>query len=175
MRLFIALNFNELKEYFSELQKQLPADDAKLTFPKDFHLTLKFLGEVDDNKTDEIKQKLSEIKFEPFESDVTNIGFFSEQFLRVVWIKADSKELLDLQKQIDEKLGEFRRGNLDFQPHITLARVKWCRDKKGFVEKIRQIRTELKKVKISCFELVNSVLTPEGPVYEVLESFPKPL
>jgi 2'-5' RNA ligase len=104
MRLFIAINFNELKDYFADLQKQIPRQDAKLTFPKDFHLTLKFLGEVDEKNINEIKRLLFEIKFSQFQTDVTDIGFFSEDFLRTVWIKADSKEIYDLQKQIDEKL-----------------------------------------------------------------------
>jgi len=172
MRLFIALNFNELKDYFSGLQKQIPKEDAKLTFPKDFHLTLKFLGEVDDKNIDEIKRLLSEIKFEPFETDVTNIGFFSEDFLRTVWIKADSKQIHDLQKAIDEKLVSLFKAETRFEPHITLARVKFVKDKKGFTDKIKQIKTEKKAIKIKDFELIKSTLTPEGPVYEVLTTFP---
>jgi len=171
MRLFVALNFNELKDYFSELQKQIPNQDAKLTFPKDFHLTLKFLGEIDEMKINEIKSLLSEIKFSPFETDVTSIGFFSEDFLRTVWIKADSKQIYDLQKQIDEKLTSMFKKDTRFEPHITLARVKFVKDKKGFIEQIKRLKTEKKTIKIGSFELIKSTLTPEGPVYEVLSIF----
>ncbi len=174
MRLFVALNFNELKDYFFELQKQIPEKDAKLTFPKDFHLTLKFLGEVNEDRIDEIKQKLGEINVEPFETEIDGIGFFNENFLRNVWVKADSGNLYELQKKIDQALPEFKNSNR-FQAHITLSRVKWCKNKKEFVEKVRQIKTEEKKVRISGFELVKSTLAPEGPVYEVLERFPKAL
>jgi 2'-5' RNA ligase len=168
MRLFIALNFNELKDYFAELQKQIPKEDVKLTLPKDFHLTLKFLGEVGDSKIDEIKKLLSEIKLKPFDAKITTIGFFTEQFIRTIWIKAEAKEIIELQKQIDEKLISLFKKEKDFEPHITLARVKFVKDKNAVIEQTKKIKTTEKTVKIKDFELVKSVLTPEGPVYEVL-------
>ncbi len=174
MRLFIALNFNELKDYFSELQKQIPKE-GKFTFPKDFHLTLKFLGEVNDSKADELKKLLSQVKFKPFESEVTKIGFFKEQFLRTIWVTAEAKELFDLQKQIDETISSLFKKEKKFEPHITLARVKFVEDKNVAISKIKQIKTAEKTVKIKDFELVKSVLMPEGPVYEVLGRFSQPL
>jgi len=171
MRVFIALNFNELKDYFSELQKQIPKEDTKLTLPNDFHLTLKFLGEVEDSKVDVLKKALSEIKLKPFEVKVTHVGVFTEQFVRVIWVKAEADEIINLQKQVDEKLIGFRKDEFDFQPHITLARVNFLKDKNAFIEQIKKIKTIEKTVKIKDFELVRSVLTPEGPVYEVLKSF----
>lgn len=170
MRLFIALNFNELKDYFAELQTQIPKE-GKFTFPKDFHLTLKFLGEVEDLKVEEIKKILSEIKFKQFEAKVTHVGVFTEQFVRVVWVKAESDEIINLQKKIDEKLINFRKDEFTFQPHITLARVKSVDDKTKFIEQIHKIRKIEKTVKIHDFELVKSILTPEGPVYEVVGKF----
>jgi len=175
MRLFIALDFNELKNYFSDLQNKIPKKDAKLTFPKDFHLTLKFLGEVDESKVEEVKKILSEIKLNEFESKITTIGVFTEQFLRTVWIKADAKEISDLQKQIDEKLAHLFKKEKSFEPHITLARIKFIKDKKTFLEKIKSIKTEEKTINIRNFKLIKSTLTPEGPFYEVLAVFPKPL
>jgi 2'-5' RNA ligase len=171
MRLFIALNFNELKDYFSELQKPIPKVDTKLTFPKDFHLTLKFLGEVEDSKVDEIKTLLAAVKFKPFEAKITSIGFFTEQFIRTVWIKAEAKEIIDLQKQVDEKLISLFKKETQFEPHITLARTKFIKDKNVFIEQIRKIKTAEKTVKIKDFELVKSTLMPGGPVYEVLGKF----
>jgi len=175
MRLFIALNFNELRDYFSGLQKQIPKEDAKLTFPKDFHLTLKFLGEVEDSKVDEIKKLFSEIRFNEFEAKITTIGVFTEQFLRTIWIKAEADEINNLQKQIDEKLISLFKEEKNFEPHITLARVKFVKDKKPFLERLKSIKTEEKAVRINNFELIKSTLMPEGPVYEVLGTFPKPL
>ena len=175
MRLFIALNFNELNDYFSELQKQIKKNDARMTFPKDFHLTLKFLGEVEEKNIDEIRKLLSEIKLKEFEAKITTIGVFTEQFLRTIWIKVESNEINNLQKQIEEKLTSLFKKEKQFEPHITLARVKFVEDKKPFLENLKTIKTEEKAVRIRSFELIKSTLTSEGPVYEVLGEFPKPL
>ena len=85
MRLFIAIHFNELKEYFYELQKQLP-ENAKLSLTKSFHMTLKFLGEVQPEKVDEIIGILKTIKFEKFKVFLDSMGIFpTENHIRVVW------------------------------------------------------------------------------------------
>lgn len=168
MRLFIALDFNELKDYFTELQKQLP--EAKQTFPKDFHLTLKFLGEVEDEKVEEIKQKLKEVKFKPFEAKTRPIGYFTDKFLKVVYVNVDG-DIEKLQKDIDKKLEPMFKPDTRFHPHLTLARVKFVNDKKAYIEALKKIRTEDKPVKIDKFQLINSTLTPEGPIYEILEEY----
>ena len=86
MRLFIALDFDD-PEYFSNIQKQIPLDTAKLTIPKTFHLTLKFLGEVPDDKINELKDRLKQVKFEPVSAATDKIGVFpTESYVRVVWV-----------------------------------------------------------------------------------------
>ena len=172
MRLFIAIDFNELKEYFAELQKQLPPN-AKLSVVKSFHLTLKFLGEVQPNAVDEVVSSLKEIKFQPFMARLDSIGIFpTENYIRVVWVGLKPEEkIIELQKRVDESLKKLFRKEKDFQPHITLCRVKYPEDKKSFVEQIKKIKVEGKKVEIKDFRLVKSILSPKGPVYEDLEVF----
>jgi len=59
MRAFIAIEMpKEIKEILLEAQKQINTEKAKIRPAKAFHLTLKFLGEVDETKVEEIKQKL---------------------------------------------------------------------------------------------------------------------
>ncbi len=171
MRLFIALEF-EPKEYFFGIQKQI-SGDGKLNFTKTFHLTLKFLGEVNENRVDEIKKLISEIKFNSFSAETSNIGFFpSENYIRVVWIGLEPKrDILELQQQVDKKLLSFFPKEKNFEPHITLARVKFLKDKKDFVEKIKEIKIEKKVFEIKNFKLIKSTLASEGPVYEDLGVF----
>ncbi len=172
MRLFIAVNFNELKEYFAELQKLLP-NNARLSLVKSFHLTLKFLGEVQPDKVDEIAKILKTVKFEPFSVNIDSVGIFpTENYIRVVWIGLKPEEkVIELQKQIDETLKNLFKKEKDFKAHITLARVKFPEDKKSFVEEVKKINVGSEKIEIKDFRLVKSTLTSKGPIYEDLEVF----
>ena len=80
MRLFIAIDFDD-KSYFKEMQDQIPTDTAKLNLTGSYHLTLKFLGEVEDNKADMIKERLGKIKVEPFSVSTGRVGFFHSERL----------------------------------------------------------------------------------------------
>lgn len=172
MRLFIAIDFNELKEYFVELQNLLPKN-ARLSCTKTFHLTLKFLGEVQANNADKVASLLKGVKFEPFSVFLDSIGIFpGENCIRVVWIglKPEDK-VLGLQKEIDETLKPLFKKEKDFKAHITLARVKYPEDKRSFVEQLKKIKVENKKIEINNFRLTKSTLTPKGPVYGDLAVF----
>ncbi len=174
MRSFIAI---ELPEAFSaklqSVQKQLMTDSAKLTLTKTFHLTLKFLGEIDDGRVDDLKSLLSKITFKPFDAKLTTIGFFpDENYIRVIHIGLEpEKQLKALQKTIEEALPNFKKDT-SFHPHITLARVKFVKDKEQFKTTISKIKLpDFPEFKVENFKLIKSTLTSEGPVYEELASF----
>ena len=172
MRLFIAIDFNELKYYFAELQKLLPKN-AKLSFTKTFHLTLKFLGEVQPNNAEKAADILKKIKFKHFSVHLDSIGIFpTENYIRDVWVglKPEDK-VLELQKNIDESLKELFKKEREFKAHITLARVKYPEDKKQFLEQLKKIKIENKKIEIKDFRLIKSALSPKGAIYEDLGIF----
>lgn len=173
MRLFIAIDFDEFREYFISLQDKIPKD-SKLSLTKTYHLTLKFLGDVEDNNIDKIKENLKKIAFKPYSVDLDKIGFFpSENYMRVIWIGIDpKKETIELQDQIERSLKEFKfKKDFEFHPHITLARVKFVKDKINFIETLKKIGIVKKPVKVNNFKLIKSTLTPNGPVYEDLEVY----
>jgi len=172
MRTFIAIELpEEVKEYLKELQKELTG--IKASFVKDFHLTLKFLGEVSEDKVEKIKEKLSEVKFEPFKVKLGKTGVFpSESYIRVVWIGIEPKEkVIGIQKQVNEAMQGFGFKKDKFKSHLTLARVKFIDDKKAFVEKLKQLEIKPLEFEVSSFSLMKSTLTPEGPIYEELKKF----
>ncbi|MDP3765853.1 MAG: RNA 2',3'-cyclic phosphodiesterase [Nanoarchaeota archaeon] len=172
MRLFIAIDFNEIKDYFIELQKHLPKN-AKLSLTKSFHITLKFIGEIRPDKFEEIISILKNIKFKSFSVVLDSIGIFpSENYIRVVWVGIKPEEkVLGLQENIDEALKPMFKKEKDFRAHITLARVKYTEDKKQFLEQLKKIKIENKKIEIKDFILIKSTLNPKGPIYENLEVF----
>lgn len=157
MRLFIAIDLNN-KDYFKQIQDQIPKD-IKATFPKEFHLTLDFLGEK--NNPEEIIALLSKIKFNPFTLKTTAIDFFPNKHNpRVIYLGLENNvHLLKLKSDIDKALNI--KDNR-FHPHVTLARIK-----QGNIKKLN-ITFQPKEFKITEFHLISSTLTKESPVYKIL-------
>jgi len=174
MRLFIALETSkEAAEHLLEVQKQLQTDNAKLTLTKSFHLTLKFLGEITPAQAEEAKKRLETVKFKPFTASLNDTGVFpSEDQIRVVWVGIEpSKIIKDLQKQIDNALEGLFTKEKDFQPHVTLARVKNITDKKQFAEQIKNLKIKPISFEVKEFKLIESQLSKEGPLYKDVAVF----
>jgi 2'-5' RNA ligase len=170
MRSFIAVEIpEEISDYLKELQKEI---DEKATFPKHFHLTLKFLGEVKEKEAEQIKEDLKNIKFKPFELSLNKLGFFpDDKKIRVVWIGfKDNRDLIDLQNQVHKQTIDYKQDH-PFSPHLTLARIKFVKDREEFLKKLRSLEIKEMKFNVDRFKLIKSELTPEGPVYEILEEF----
>lgn len=178
MRLFIAINLDS-EDYFRDFQSRLGvlSDGIKVryTLPKSFHLTLKFLGEVNDSKVREIIAGLKEIKFGSFVTKTASLGFFPDEgYIRTVWIGLENREaILKLQKDVDGKLKDLFQKDARFQPHLTLERIKFIdpSNRKRFVDEVKRIAVRPKDFFVDSFELVESVLTPDGPVYKIIETF----
>ena len=178
MRLFIALNFDGLQEYFQELQKQIEHEEVRFTFPQSFHLTLKFLGDLNDKDVAQVRELLKGVSFTPYQTVTKEIGVFpSEQYLRTIWVSIEDTETAALQKRIEEALRGIGKKTKGFKAHITIARVKHIHPdkKKSFVEQLKRIKTKKIAVGVNKFYLIKSVLTPEGSAYEVIEEYPVPL
>lgn len=174
MRLFIAVGFGKEGEYLKTLQENLHFPDSKIIFTNTFHLTLKFLGEVQPDKAELAKKALESIKHERFSVHLDSIGTFpSESYIRVVWVGlAPEDKIMGLQGKIDESLKKLFKKERDFQAHITLARVKFVKDKERFAKKLKGIKVEPRAVDVSEFLLVKSGLKPTGPVYTTMAKFP---
>lgn len=175
MRLFIAIDLpSNLKE---KLEQTINAFkkcnlDAKWVDAKNIHMTLKFLGEVNEEKLDEIKKIMREAaaQYKSLEANLTDFGFFpDENYVRVFFVATDKEEILknvadNLEKKL-EKIGFPKEGR--FKTHITLARV---RTKKNIDRLKKEIKcVELKeKFSVSEITLFKSTLTASGPIYEAI-------
>jgi len=170
MRTFISIDMpEEVKKKIIEIQKNLPEFFGKKTEPENLHLTLKFLGEIDENKIEEVKKKLREINFNKFESEIDSIGVFSEQFVRIVWLHLSGCE--ELQKEIDKSLrGLFDKENR-FMSHLTIARVKKLKNKENFLEDLKKIEIPSVEFDVKEFYLMKSELSEEGPKYSIIEKY----
>ena len=170
MRTFISINIpEEIKKEIKKIQDSLPEFFGKKTELENLHLTLKFLGETEEKRIEEIKEKLRKIKIEKFKTEIDEIGIFSPNFIRIVWLHM--KDCDNLQKQIDAALKNLFEPEKRFMSHLTIARIKKLKDKEGFLQDLKKIKIEKIKFKVDNFCLMKSELTAEGPKYSVLEEY----
>jgi 2'-5' RNA ligase len=176
IRCFICLEISrEAINEIEELQKIIKKKNlfyGKFTEPENLHLTLKFLGEIGENKIKEIKKELSEIKFSEFDVSLGELGFFSFKFPRILWIKLNGKEIWKLQEEIDkkmEKLGFIREER--FMSHITIARLKKAIDKKIMFDYVKNLKHREIKFEVKEFCFKKSELLAEGPVYDNISEY----
>ncbi len=170
MRAFISIDLpNEVKNQIVKIQSQLPEFYGKKTETENLHLTLKFLGEIDEDKSEKIKEKLGEIKFNKFQTEIDSIGIFSPKFVKIIWLHLSNCE--DLQKRIDDGLKDLFPQEKRFMSHLTIARVKSIKNRNDFLKKINEIKIEPIKFSVDNFRLKKSTLTEKGPKYDTLEEY----
>jgi 2'-5' RNA ligase len=138
------------------------------------HLTLKFIGEVDRHVTSDIIAALGSIHHPPFEIGLNGVGSFERRGKGSLWVGiAPHDELKTLQKKVDQAC--LRVGvppeTRAFLPHITVARVSRST---GPIDAFVQASGGLRSAPflVDSFCLYESDLTPQGPVYSIIERYP---
>lgn len=176
MRLFLGIPASdELKNQVGRFIEEKPFR-ASWVKKENLHITLKFLGEVEERKTMEILENFEKIikpiKYRelPFEGASC---FPNENRPRVLFLHfKEEKEILSYQKEIEEIFFRegFKKEERDFKVHLTLARFKFPPEGeklKVFLEKLKKY--PFKPFEISQIILFESILKPEGPVYNPLK------
>ena len=147
---------------------------GKITEPENLHLTLKFLGEISDEKLEQVKNALDKIKFPQLNLKLGNIGFFSYRGKpRIIWIKLQGKQIYALQKQIDSALKPLFKEEERFMGHLTIARIKYVKDPEGFKEHIKSLKLKQLEFSTDKFKLKTSELKPIGPTYTTIKEYEK--
>jgi len=144
--------------------------------PDNMHLTLKFLGSIEEDKLAEVQGVLKKIPVVNFKISTAGSGFFPAiEKPHIIWLGIDggTKEYC-----ANEDAVESAMTGLGFDPnkkschaHITLGRVKKAveDDWNALAEKINNIK--LPEAEINSFILYKSVLTPDGPIYSPIEEY----
>lgn len=178
IRAFIAIEIPvSVKEAMAKAANELDRGwkDVSWARPESTHLTLKFLGDIESKRIDEIEAalKVSAIGTSPLALRAAGVGGFPNlKNPRVIWVGiAGNEELADLQKRIDERLGVlgFERDEKKFHPHLTLCRIKSFRDAKELGRIAEAYRGDFSvDFKVESFVLFRSVLKPKGAEYTAL-------
>jgi len=163
------------REKIRELQNRFSEFDLKFVDPELVHITLKFLGDVDELKVPSLSAVLDSITCEPFEARVGGIGVFPKLANpKVLWLGATGN-FRALHEDVENLLKPFKfeKDNREFTAHATLARVKFLNkdQKNAFINTLREFKdVEIGSMRVDKVLLKKSTLTPEGPIYETLHT-----
>ncbi len=161
MRCFIAFDIpKEVKEKVKKLQENIKGDFAKISFVKEFHCTLRFLGEIKEKDVDYLKEELSKLKFKKFYVEIDEFIYFpNDKKIRVIGLNLKSGKLYELKEEIDglikERFGKDRR----FKAHLTIGRIKTI---KGKEELMKRLKMEKENFLVDKVSLYKSELLNEG-------------
>ncbi|KKR09865.1 MAG: 2'-5' RNA ligase [Parcubacteria group bacterium GW2011_GWA2_39_18] len=191
MRLFLAISISsKFRGFITNVQKKLTEFDKTLTWvkPSQAHITLRFLGDQPEEKLIAIIRYSKDIvavapEFELGDMDFKLFPNSKNPRALLFDFQEGKKEFLDLQKRLDESLlksGLIFKHPLVF-PHLTIGRIKEKASPSqrqavvlrlsDALAKPRRFRKVDLAVKVQKIHLIQSQLTPKGPIYRGLESF----
>jgi len=193
-RCFLAIDIDQdLVQKIEGVQKEFKKtnNNVKYVEKENLHFTLKFFGNITDNKIVNIKEAINTVLTKVESSSIDNsyyannqaktelaiegIGTFpNKNYMKVLWIGTKNNNFLtNLQKELDlefEKLGFKKEKN--FKTHLTIGRIRNLKDKKEFKLKIEELQDiNIGTMNISKISLKKSELTPKGPIYSDIETF----
>jgi len=180
MRLFISIPLPEnVRKVLAEVKRDFLELPAKWVEEENLHLTLIFIGETD--KASEITNVLDSIKYKPMNLETSILTLFpSEEKARLLAVNLAGKveKISSLVEEIKKKLLERKIGfdEKPFHSHITLARLKQLRsgEKEALRQRIRSYTLPKIGFEATQIDLVESRLTPAGPVYKALKNYVLP-
>ncbi len=164
-------NFKDLKVERSEIPT---AVGTKCVKSEHMHLTMVFLGDIDEARISEIEEICSKVakNFLPFEMEFIGLGAFpNSRQPHILWVGIkDSEKLISLQKElaVGLKRAGFRIEDRKFVPHLTLARLRKRVNLKAQIEKFN--KANFGKMKISEIYIFESELGPDGPKHKIIKT-----
>ena len=183
VRCFLAINLStETQSFLTSSIKKWGSQyrrEVRWVKPENCHLTLKFLGEVEESLVPQIEKNVLKVAtaFSPFEISISAPGVFpNPRYPRVLWLglKGETGNLGRLQNGLEsalEPLG-FESEKRAFVPHVTVGRVRGNKGKSLNLEGFLNTHIPSIKSRIKVITFYQSILRPSGPTYRVLSSFP---
>jgi 2'-5' RNA ligase len=179
-RIFVAVDVSEEARsktavYVESLKSEFPKLRVGWEKPEKLHLTMKFLGDTNDNQIEELKDICREIAAEilRFDLRIAETGVFpSARNARVLWIdvKDEKGNLAKINRRLEteaERIG-FAAEKRNFKPHLTIARLKDPRSSRELVEKHLEKDFEPVVWEVAEIVIYESRLRPTGSIYEKL-------
>jgi 2'-5' RNA ligase len=182
MRTFLAVDLDKpLKKRIYQVIEELDSGERNVKWVRQeaMHITLKFLGEIDDIQKEEIDRTLAPriSRHTAFPLIIRGTGSFppDSKKPRVFWIGiADGEPIIRLQQEIDDRLSNvgFAKEKRKFVPHLTLGRVKKTIYLQPIMDKLLHFRDELfGEMTVRKVLFFKSILKPSGAEYHILKEF----
>ncbi|MGI6412196.1 MAG: RNA 2',3'-cyclic phosphodiesterase [Syntrophomonadaceae bacterium] len=181
MRIFIAVTLAEpVREHLLRVRNRLrtASPDVKWVEYENFHLTLKFLGNIKPGLIPKIKEQLYTVgeTCPTFELFPDQLGFFPSKIRpRVIWLglKGEVAKAQFLGERVDAYLSE-----LGFEPeknrsmHLTIGRIRSELNLKEMLQvAFSEDFSSQVPIKVADFSLMESEISSRGPRYRVIERF----
>ncbi|MFH1822658.1 MAG: RNA 2',3'-cyclic phosphodiesterase [Patescibacteria group bacterium] len=178
-RIFIALNLpKDTKKEISNLIDSIRAQNQKIKWVREanLHLTLHFLGYLDNEQLEQVENiieqlagKFNEMNFN-FDKFDAFPNFNQPKVIVLIGKQTNGNNVFSLQKLLGEKLkaADFSIDERPWKLHLTLGRVK---DYNCSLKLPINFKAQVYDFKINTFELMESELMPEGPLYKVVKSY----
>jgi 2'-5' RNA ligase len=176
IRCFVAVELpSHMREEIGRLQSRIATNGLRLVKPELVHITIKFLGELPEEKVGQVAEALGKVKAAPFPVQVIGMGAFPGRSVRVVWLglEGNFQELYQKVEQAMSLLG-FSPEARGFSPHVTLGRVGRPNaemNRKLNIKIANFSDLDLGSFTVDRFYLKKSTLTRGGPIYEDLAGF----
>jgi 2'-5' RNA ligase len=179
-RVFIGVDVGEeIRGNAADLQQSLARGGAavKWATPESMHVTLLFLGEVDDRELHAICRAVQDVAAAepPFTLRVSGVGAFpNNRHPKILWagVAEGGESLRRLYDDLETKmldLGCYRKEERGYTPHLTLGRVRGESDAHALAPEIaKRLGWDGGRVAVEEVLVYSSVLERDGPVYTVL-------
>ncbi len=174
-RTFIAIDIplnDHVSKILDEFRNDLGKERIKWVDPGQYHITLQFLGDIDDSLINSVNRSLHKIsgRCSGFCLKLKEFGVFGNPANpRVLWMGlVQSKELEILGNAVDEEMRMlgFKKPDKPFSPHLTIGRIKFLKGRRVLKEWIDKYRyTEFQEINVREIILYESILKSAGPEY----------
>jgi 2'-5' RNA ligase len=174
MRLFVALPLPEdVAQSLLLIQGGVPG--ARWQNRDQLHLTLRFIGEVDNHTAILLDEVLAGIHAPAFELQLHAVGQFGGKQIHALWAGVRKNEALDhLQRKVDSairKIGQPQDVH-KYTPHVTLARLRHPEPGKAVEWLTHHALYTSAEFTVGAFQLYSSKLTSDGSIYRVEQDYP---
>jgi 2'-5' RNA ligase len=145
---------------------------AKWVDPGNYHVTLRFIGEIDEGQAEDVDAALSHIHAPRFDVTLATVGHFG---LRQLWVGVERNDALQhLHGKIESALSRlgFPPDERRYTPHVSLARLKGTNEARLQAYLAQHALYRAPPFRVEHFSLIASYLTKSGAIYEDQADYP---